>query len=105
MNLPDFINMEFFVAGLGHHQYEEAKDQLPEGTSLTLVPQPDNPFDSTAMQIRFKDYMLGFIPARTGEAKLIFQALAAGRTFTAVVTRNKPETVVHRRLQVQVKET
>lgn len=102
MNLPAFINMEFFVAGLKFHQYEDIKDFIPEGTPLYLDPQPDNEFDPTAVALMYDGYMLGFIPARTGEAKMIFDAVEVGIVFDVIVTRNKPEALVHRRLKVQV---
>lgn len=103
MNLPEFINLEFFVAGIKFGDYEYAKEALEVGTPLYLDPEPENEFDPNAVAIRFDGWKLGYVPARTGEAKLIAQALREDdRIFEVEVTRNKPETLVHRRLKIRI---
>lgn len=57
----------FTIAGLKHRP-QEARDELniiDSGTELTLVPEPDNKFDSNAIKILSpKGTFLGYIPRR-----------------------------------------
>lgn len=110
-----FVNAEFYVAGLQFHQYEQAKHEIGVDWILDLVPDPQNKYDpdfdeetgiGNAVRIECGGIMLGFVPAKTGEARLIAQALRNGMELTALVTKHDLEAkVTWGRLKVWVRET
>lgn len=55
---------EFFIAGVQHHQMHKILNQLEEGTTLDLVPDPENKYDPNAIRIEFEQTMLGYVPKR-----------------------------------------
>jgi hypothetical protein len=61
-----------------------AAGRLQPGTKLRLVPCPDNPYDSTAVEIRLTDYtMLGHVP-RERSAEFFAQVRAGHVVFAQI---------------------
>jgi len=52
----------FFVAGFQHHDGCLALGKLKPGKKLKMVPEPDNPFDPDAIELRYKGAKLGYVP-------------------------------------------
>jgi hypothetical protein len=52
------------IAGISHHQQEIQSDEFTPGRRLQLVPDPKNPYDSNAIEIRTASgtAMAGFVP-------------------------------------------
>lgn len=97
------VNIEVYIAGLNFHQHKNVKDRLEVGMELDLVPDPTNKYDPTAVGIWWDGNMLGFVPAKTGEAKLVFRLLAKEIPLEALVIKHEPEAVVHRRVKISIK--
>jgi len=58
---PYLLN-RFAVAGLQHHAAPGLLHRLFPGQSLTLAPEPGNPFDHFAVRIDFEGRKLGYVP-------------------------------------------
>ena len=57
--------MQFFIAGVQHHDMKKVIDKLKEGDILTLEQEPTNKYDSCAVKILSQDgTMLGYVPAK-----------------------------------------
>ena len=57
------FDVDFNVAGWRRYQGEQAINELSPGTLIRLVLEPDNPYDSFAIQVRSpSDIMLGYVP-------------------------------------------
>ena len=59
---------------LRHFQPVPGAGPLIEDCTFELVPEPDNPYDNTAVSIRRNDDVLGYLPAEVAED--YFPALA-----------------------------
>ena len=100
-----YVNLEFYVAGVKFHQYKEIQDELEEGMTVNLVPEPDNEYDVNAIKVMWYDWMLGYAPAKTGQAAHIAKALKAGVKLWAVITKSNPDADVdYRKLKIWVRE-
>ena len=60
--------MKFYIAGVKFHQYKSILNDVSEGNTLQLIPEPSNKFDPNAVQIHFdnggKAAFLGFVPKK-----------------------------------------
>jgi hypothetical protein len=54
--------LDCHIAGFNYYDGIEVIDQLKLGTSVTLKAEADNPHDSEAVAIYFKEVKLGYIP-------------------------------------------
>lgn len=52
----------FFVAGFQHNDGALVFDQLKVGKKIQLVPEPDNPYDPTAVALFFDKTKIGYVP-------------------------------------------
>lgn len=52
-----------YVRGLNHYSFAAIKHQLKEGDELQLLREPDNPYDSFAIQVNFSTARLGYLAA------------------------------------------
>ncbi|MBO4565570.1 MAG: HIRAN domain-containing protein [Bacteroidaceae bacterium] len=58
-------NVSSFITGLRYREnYEELLDALKEGMKVSLIPEPDNPYDPNAIAIYNGKDLLGYIPAK-----------------------------------------
>lgn len=87
------LNLEFYVAGVKFRKdWKKNLEVLDEGDELTLIPEPDNRFDPFAVKIvQYQEIMLGYVPAKTGEAKIVSTALKEGKSLTATVVEVSPD--------------
>ena len=92
------LNLEFYVAGVKFRKdWKKNLEVLEEGDDLCLAREPENRFDPFAVQI--VDYnndepdgvMLGYVPTKTGKAKIISAALKEGRILAATVVEVSPD--------------
>lgn len=111
MEETNFVNCEFYVAGLPMYDYEKAAREIPVGTVVVLEPEPTNKFDKNAVKILTAPsatdpgVMLGYVAAKTGEALVVSRALKAGALLRTEVTYNEPEKENKwRRLKVWITE-
>ena len=68
----------FNIAGFQHWDGALVLSELKPGMQLTLVPEPDNPYDPNAVAILFQGVKLGFVPADKND--LLAQLLHFGHT-------------------------
>lgn len=54
----------FHIAGFQHWDGALVLDQLKAGMQLSLVAEPDNPYDPSAVAIYLENTKLGFVPAK-----------------------------------------
>lgn len=103
---------KFYVAGVQHHELSDVINELEEGNTLTLIPEPSNKFDKNAVQIisRTQDKntetytMLGYVPA------VISAEVSAGLSiygdfidFICTITTLTKEEKPWKRLEVEIK--
>ena len=53
----------FKVEGFRYYDGLDVIDDLKVGTSVDLLVEADNPYDSDAVQVAYKGYQLGYLPA------------------------------------------
>lgn len=105
MTEKPYINMEFYIAGLKHYRYQDVANVLEVGTEVTLVPEPTNQYDPNAVMIMYDGVMLGYVPARSGEAQLVAKALSLEAELLAEISKLDLENPqIHRRIKVWIKE-
>lgn len=82
--------MSFHVAGFSHWYGLEVADELKPGTSVSLVAEPDNPYDPQAVAVMYGTTKIGYVPAdcNASIAQLLF--FGHGSAFTAKVAQVNP---------------
>ena len=53
---------ECHIAGVTYSDWLDVIDELKIGTTVTLVSEPDNPYDPNAIAIYYKRARLGYVP-------------------------------------------
>ncbi len=79
------------LAGFQYHQGPALWDQLREGDALELTPEPGNPHDSRAVQVRWRGHMLGYLPRlenRSAAAEFARGGRLVGRIARLTPARN-----------------
>ena len=51
------------IAGFQHHEGALALKDMKPGKKLSLVPEPDNPFDAEAVALYYKGRKVGYVPS------------------------------------------
>jgi len=59
-NKIDFHPKSFKIVGISHHK--ENANNIKHDTLLEMEFEPDNPHDPTAIKIKDKDKMIGYVP-------------------------------------------
>ena len=104
------LNLEFYVAGVKFRKdWKKNLVVLEEGWELELVPEPDNRFDPFAVKIlNFKEVgdstTLGYVPAKTGEAKIVSTALNDGKMLRTTIIDLSPDFEPWQALKVRIEE-
>ena len=100
------LNLKFYVAGVKFRTgWKEQLESMSEESKIKLVPEPTNRFDKNAVKILTEaDGFLGYVPAKTGEALVVAEALAAGMSLTASITELSPDFEPWKALEVTVEE-
>ena len=97
--------LSFHVAGFSHWYGFEVMHKLQPGAKLRLVPEPDNPYDPSAIALYKGKTKIGFVPRdrNTALAQQLF--FGPGKAFecrvTHVVPDAHPERMVFARVMVQ----
>ena len=99
---------KFYVAGVRYHELHRCIDEINEGDTLNLIPEPENKFDPNAVRIEFlspKDketFMLGYVPAKFSAS--VAAILDAVEDVRCVVTKVSPKSDPWERLEVAIYE-
>ena len=56
------------TAGLRYHEAKAVWEEMQVGDSLTLVREPENPYDARAVRVEWHGHTLGYIPRTENEA-------------------------------------
>jgi hypothetical protein len=56
------------LAGFRHYEGPDAYSALRAGERLTLVREPDNPYDANAVRVEWRGRKLGYVPRRENAA-------------------------------------
>jgi hypothetical protein len=73
------------TAGLRYHEAKAVWDEMKEGDALTLVREPENPYDLSAVRVDWSGHKLGYIP-RTQNAAVARQ-MDRGNKLEARITK------------------
>ena len=87
--------IEFYIAGVKFHQYKTVLNDVSEGNTLQLIPEPSNKFDPNAVQIYFdngdKAAFLGFVPKKfSSEVSALMEVGIELECTLIEFTRNAP---------------
>ncbi len=99
---PSRVILSFEVAGFKHWDGATVINEIKVGEVLRLVPEPDNPYDPTAIAIYRGEVKLGHVPANCTDP--LFQLLFYGHSgaFEARVQQATPENEPWHQLRVGV---
>ena len=61
---PSRSYLDCHLAGFTHWDGVDAFKELEVGSPLSLVPEPDNPFDQKSVAVYYGDLKLGYIPSK-----------------------------------------
>lgn len=97
--------MNFYVAGVKHHKFYEIAEDLKEGDSVQLIPEPNNKYDKFAVRIEALKTMLGYVPANVSEivSNAIANSLFNGESLPATVIEVSLEAQPWSALKLKVK--
>lgn len=95
--------LDFHIAGFTYSDGLEVIDELTLGQSVTLVAEPDNPYDAEAVAIYYHDVKLGYVPK--DKNSLLSKLLYFGHqdVFDAQIQYVNKETHPERQFRVVVK--
>ena len=93
----------FNIAGFEHWDGATVLSSLHPGTSLKLVPEPDNPHDSQAIALYFGETKLGYIPRDYNDmpAQLLF--FGHSNVFEALVLTVRPDAAPYKQVYVSLR--
>ena len=92
--------MSFYIAGFSHWYGLQVFDQLRPGAKLSLVPEPDNPYDPCAVAIFLGKTKIGFVPRTMNEVLSQLLFFGHGDVFSALVAQVRTD--AHPEHQVRV---
>ncbi|HPB05925.1 MAG TPA: HIRAN domain-containing protein [Prolixibacteraceae bacterium] len=101
MNDRHFSN--FNIAGFTYYDGIEVFSELKIGTLLTMVAEPNNKYDPSAVAIYYNDKKLGFVPRENNELLFKFMELGHKELFEIRVNRISPESHPEKQIGVIVR--
>jgi hypothetical protein len=99
-NPAEIIVQVSLTAGLRYHEAKAVWDQMQIGDVLTLVREPDNPYDARAVRVEWNGHKLGYIPRIENEA--VARQMDRGNALQARVTRLTYYRNHRRKLELEV---
>ena len=91
------------VAGFQHHEGERLWTSLAEGDALTLIREPDNPYDSRAVRVDWRGEKLGYVPRMENTA--IAQMLDRGERLEARIAALRQSRDPWKRVRFEIRLT
>lgn len=82
----------FHIAGFQHYDGALVLDMLKPGKKLKMVPEPENPYDPNAIELRYKKVKLGYVPRGDNEQLALMAFYGHKGVFEAQVLQIDPET-------------
>ena len=104
--MTEKLDLTFYVAGVKFRKdWRSNLDELEVGERLHLEPEPTNRFDKNAVKILSElGTMLGYVPAKTGEALIVSEATARGVRMDTIIITLEPDFEPWTALEVQIVE-
>jgi hypothetical protein len=102
----NFINTKLvkiydnYVRGLSHYDFRRVQKSLKDGDELTLLREPENIYDSFAIQVNFQEHRLGYIAAY--ENIILANMIDAGVNIKAYVSQKDLQRYPHESLAIEV---
>lgn len=99
-------NFEFYVAGVKFHQLRDCVDEVADGETLMMEPEPDNKYDPCAVRLLYpscvldRDIMVGYVPSKFSPQVNAF--LATADAPVCEVTKITPEQQPWKMLKVRI---
>jgi hypothetical protein len=88
------------AAGLRYHDAKAVWDRMRAGDSLTLVREPENPYDMNAVRVDWDGHPLGYIPRAENAA--VARQMDRGTKLQARITKLTRYRNNHRKLEFEV---
>jgi hypothetical protein len=88
------------TAGLRYHEAKAVWDELQVGDRLSLVREPDNPYDAKAVRIEWNGHKLGYIPRTENQA--VARQIDRGNPLQARITKLTYYRNHRRKLELEV---
>lgn len=89
------------VAGFQYHDGENVWPLLAAGSPLTLVREPDNPYDGRAVRVEWSGRKLGYVPHVENTA--VAQLMDRGHTIEARIARLAVSRDPWERIQMEIR--
>lgn len=97
---------KFYIAGVQYHQYKSVLNDITEGDSLQLIPEPTNKFDPNAVQIYFdnsdKAAFIGFVPKKFSSE--ISASIEVGKKLECILTGFNKSAPTYEMFEVEIRE-
>ena len=91
----------FPVAGFQYHQGETIWPQLAADQTVTLIREPENPYDQRAVRLDWRGQTLGYVPRDENAA--VSQLMDRGEKISALITGLKKSNNPWERITVEVR--
>ena len=92
----------FYVAGFQRYDGALVLDKLKPGKKLKMVPEPENPYDPNAIELRYKKAKLGYVPRTENEMLALTAYYGHAGVFEARVLQVDPEADPWKQVRVGV---
>lgn len=92
----------FYIAGFQHYDGALVLDKLKPGKKLKMVPDPENPHDPNAIELRYKKTKLGFVPGSDNEQLALMAFYGHKGVFEARVQQVDPEAAPWQQVRVGI---
>lgn len=99
-------NFEFYVAGVKFHRWRDCIDEIEEGETFSMEPEPENKYDPCAVKILYPSQklnhpvMLGYVPSKISPQVSAFLATADAPVCEAI--KVTPEQDTWKMLKVRI---
>jgi hypothetical protein len=90
------------LAGYQHYDGKALWHEMKPGDALTLVREPDNPHDASAIRLEWRGRKLGYVPRRENSdlARQMDRGMAAEARITALKTRRNGRNLISYEISV-----
>lgn len=90
----------YYIAGFQHWDGALALAALKPGAELSLVPEPDNPYDPDAVAVCFESTKLGYVPASENALVSLMSLYGHADAFELRVLQVDPEAAPWKQVRV-----
>ena len=89
--LPSYTVNIFFVAGFQYYKGVDIIRGMKEGDKLSMVTEPDNPYDPMAVRLEWNGHKIGYVPRMSNSAiNILLQQNAPLDAFIKKVSHKAP---------------